>query len=328
MREPVYNVINDHDFKHGTYIIITDKLNLTEYDYGKLTYFLKQGNDVFIAASDFGSYVEKKLNIATDRQYADKNPTSIRFVNQHLDSAKTYTFSKHIGEEYFSEIDTDKAVILGKNSNNRIAYIKYNFGSGALYLHTNPLLFSNYSMLQTQGAEYVANALSYVKDDHNLIWDEFYTQGRDGEESLLRVFLRNSALQWSYYISFFSLIIFVVYEAKRRQRIIPVIDPLSNSTLDFVNVVGQVYYEQRNNSNIAQKQATYFLEHIRNKYYLKTSLLNEELVESLSQKTGIEPDFLKQIFNQVTIIRSGINISDNDLISFNKNVEQFYIQSR
>ena len=110
----------------------------------------------------------------------------------------------------------------------------------------------------------------------------------------MRVFFSHASLQWAYYISLFGMVIFVLYEMKRRQRIIPVIEPLKNSTVEFVNVVGQVYYEQRNNMNIAQKKILFFLEHLRTKYYLKTNPLDQEFIERLSQKTGIEATRLRR----------------------------------
>ena len=108
----------------------------------------------------------------------------------------------------------------------------------------------------------------------------------------------------------------------------PIIEPLANSSIDFARVVGQVYYEQRNNSNIAQKKAVYILEHIRTRYHLKTNLLNEDMALILSQKSGVDINFLHKLFNQINIVRSGARVSDNDLIAFNQNIEQFYKQSR
>jgi len=89
LREPVYNVLTEHGFKRATYIIVTNDLALTEYDYGKLTKFLRDGNDVFIAATHFGSYLEKELKIGTDEEYRKgKEITATQFVNPLLDSAK------------------------------------------------------------------------------------------------------------------------------------------------------------------------------------------------------------------------------------------------
>jgi hypothetical protein len=328
-REPVYNVLSDHGIKQGTYLIICNSLDLTEYDYGKLTAFINNGNDVFIAASDYGTYFGRKLKVETDEDYALKQKQdTIQFVNKQLDTSKLLIVSKELKESYFGAFDTTKAIVLAKNRSGKSTFIKYSFGKGSLYLNTNPHLFTNYNLLNPDGAAYAAKALSYLKNNKTVLWDEYYTMGREGETSLMRVFLRKPALKWAYCITLASLILYVLYQTKRRQNIIPVIEPLANSSTDFVKVVGQVYYEQRNNGNIAQKQATYFLEHIRTKYHLKTTLLNEEFTTSLSQKSGVEIPFLQKLFNQITIIRSGARISDRDLISFNQNIEQFYIQSR
>jgi len=99
-REPVYNVT---DGKHTgiTYIIICQYQQMSEYDYQKLTEFIKQGNDVFIAASDFGEHLGKSLNIETDYN-GDwlKKADSIHFVNKQL-GTQTYILDKEIRHDFF-----------------------------------------------------------------------------------------------------------------------------------------------------------------------------------------------------------------------------------
>jgi predicted nucleic acid-binding protein len=89
-----------------------------------------------------------------------------------------------------------------------------------------------------------------------------------------------------------------------------------------------VYYEQRNNGNIAQKKAAYFLEHIRSTYNIRTQVFDEEFITTLSQKSGAKPELVKDLANQITHVNITSQISDNELIDLNRNIEQFYIQSR
>ncbi len=124
------------------------------------------------------------------------------------------------------------------------------------------------------------------------------------------------------------MLIFILFEIKRRQRIIPVIEPLSNSTLDFVNVVGQVYYEKRDNSNIAHKKILYFFTHLRDTFQLKTTTLDTEFVERLAVKTGIEQKFAVELISYIRYISAQNNVNDRDLIELNKLIEKFYKQSR
>jgi hypothetical protein len=320
-REPVYNVLNDHDIKNGTYIIICDRVNLNEYDYNKLTKFIKDGNDVFIAASFFNGEFKKKLKIETE---SELKPGGIRFLNKSLDSNLHYIPEKGMGDTYFSKLDTVKAVILGGNDFGHSNFIKYQIGKGALYLNANPFLFSNYSLLNTHGAAYASIALSYPKKSSNLLWDEFYTQGREGDDNTMRLFLARTQLRWAFYIAFFGLIAFVLYEAKRRQRIIPVIEPLRNTTLEFVNVVGQVYYEKRNNANIAHKKILYLLEHLREQYQLKTNKLDDEFVEKLTSKLGIDRAFANELIGYIQYISNQQSVNDHELIELNKLIEKLY----
>jgi hypothetical protein len=328
-REPVYNVITDRNIQHSTYLIICSEIDLNEYDYSKLIQFIKKGNDVLIAAKSFGQVFTKELKVETETEsWYKKSYGYLKFSNKKLDTTQTYAIDKNLSDGYFERLDTSKAVVLGKNNNNHINFVKYNFDKGSLFLNVNPLMFTNYSLLKKDGATYAAIALSHLKNDTNLTWDEYYSAGRAGDESPMRVFLRNKALRSAYYIALFGLLIFVIYEIKRRQRIIPIIEPLSNTTVDFVNVVGQVYYEQRNNSNIAHKKASYFLEHLRTKYNLKTNVLNDAFVTALANKSGVDDALIRRLINQVTIARSNTRVSDQELINLNKNIEQFYLQSR
>ena len=115
---------------------------------------------------------------------------------------------------------------------------------------------------------------------------------------------------------------------KRRQRIIPIIEPLKNSTVEFANVVGQVYYEQRNNMNIAQKMIIFFYEHLRTKYYLKTNPLDNEFIERLSQKTGIELSFARELIGHIKYVLVQHQVGDHELIRLNQLIEQFYKKTR
>jgi hypothetical protein len=327
-REPLYNVINDHGIKHATYLIICNSINLNEYDYIKLRKFVNEGNDVFIAASYFGEELGKDLKIQTQVVFENKDALGIRFANPKMDTTQLYTAEKGMNIGFFSKLDTAKALVLGKNTKHKANFIKYTIGKGHIYLNANPLMFTNYSLLTNGGMDYAAKALSVVKNDSNLLWDQYYTLGRPEDETSMRVFLRNPALRWAFYLAFFSMAFFIVYEAKRRQRIIPVVEPLKNTTVDFVTVVGQVYYEKRDNFDIAHKKAIYFLSYIRDKYSLRTNNLDEEFIYMLTKKSGIPVSLAANLATALNFITTHEDISDHELIKLNQLIEQFYIQSR
>ncbi|MBS1531258.1 MAG: hypothetical protein JSU01_13210 [Bacteroidetes bacterium] len=181
--------------------------------------------------------------------------------------------------------------------------------------------------MNTDGADFAAKALSYMPVSSILYWDHFQNSDFLEDRSPMRVFFSYPSLQWAYYIALFGLVIFILYEMKRRQRIIPVIEPLKNTSVDFANVVGQVYYEQRNNANLAQKKILYFMEYLRTNYYLKTNTLDQDFMDRLAQKTGIERSFAEEIVMHMLYIK-GQRVSDAELIKLNQLIEQFYRKTR
>jgi len=321
-----YEVIATDKLNNSTYIIISSTVNFNEDDYGQLLKYVVKGNNVFIAAANFGPVMLKELKVHATSELLTNGQTYVNFVNKGLGDS-SYVFEHKITENYFNGFDTSKTVILGKNGYDHASYIKIHVGKGALYLNANPLLFTNYSLLQNKGADYAAKALSYLKIQNAVAWDEYYSQGREGGDSSMQVFLRHKPLRWAFYLVFFSLFIFVVYQSKRRQRVIPIIEPVTNTSVEFVSVVGQVYFEQHNNSNIAQKKASYFLDHIRTRYNLNTGIQDTAFMQALAKKSGVDIALINDIFYSLALIQHGEPVSNNELVSFNQKIEQFYTRS-
>ena len=328
-RQPVYNVIAEDSIANTSYIIICPGIQLSKTDYTQLKKYVEKGNDVFIAADYFSGPISKNLHVETKQIFKSFDSfAGVNFLSPYLKTRKGVQIDKDIATTFFSEIDTAHATILSQNSDGKANFVKYTFGKGNLYLCSNPKFFGNYSMLKKYAAEYAAKMLSFVKNTKNIALDEYYTQGDLGEESPMRLFLGNPSLQWAYYIALFSLLLFVLYDIKRRQRIIPVIEPLKNSSLEFVNVVGRVYYEKRNNANIAQKKVLYFLTWLRDEHQVKTNKLDEEFTEKIIGKLGISRNAANDLVNYISYISVQEQVTDNELIELNKLIQQIYNQAR
>jgi hypothetical protein len=322
----LYKAFHDSSITQGNYLIIAKACTINKYDFNELVKFIKPGNSVFISSLTLNGFITDTLKLSLSYEY--KKDNSNLLLNNKAFSQNKYKFRSDVSNQYFSEFDTAKATVLGTNTYGHNTFLRFTFGKGNLYICANPGVFSNYGLLYGDGAQYSANALSYLPATKTLYWDEFQNGDIPADDSPLRVFFNNPSLQWSYYLSLFSLVVFVLFEIKRRQRIIPVIEPLNNSTLDFVNVVGQVYYEKRNNANIANKKILYFLTHLRDEYQLKTNILDKEFAEKLSGKLGIESNFADHLISYIKYISVQDNVNDRELIELNQLIEKFYTQSR
>jgi hypothetical protein len=119
----------------------------------------------------------------------------------------------------------------------------------------------------------------------------------------------------------------VIFRGRRNQRIIPIIKPLSNTTLEFVETVGNLYFRQSNHKNIADKKITYFLDFLRIKYSLKTLHLNDELAKQLSEKSAIEVIELRKLFKLLNLVSVSTSIKKETLLELNNQIENFYTKT-
>jgi len=314
----------------GCYIVQSNRVKLDKYDFSELKKYMVRGNDVFISANHLGEFIEDSLHTKISYQYdkGSEDESELHFVNKALQPQEKYNFDKGIGMRYFSEFDTAQAVILGVNANGDANFIRYRYGYGHLYILAGPHFLTNYSLLKPEGARYASKVLSYLRPADEIIWDEYSSLNEGGNLSPLRVIVRHKELKWAYFTALFGLVFFVLYEMKRRQRIIPVIAPLQNSTTEFVKVVGQLYYQQRDNADIAGKKIVFFLEEIRAKYNLKTSVLDKEFEGLLAKKSGADVALISSLIKQINYLKKFRHTSDHDLILLNKNIELFYQQSK
>jgi hypothetical protein len=325
-KNPIYNTVKESRGSGVNYLIIASEVKADKLDYKQLIRFIEKGNHVFIAAFNIDHELVKglKLKISSDFGINNKNKTTINFKNPLLKADKDYDFDKGISQLYFSRIDTAKATVLGTNEGGKANFIQYNFGKGTLFILPNPQLFTNYSLLKPTGADYASKALSYLPKSKYLIWDEHFTRPSNVDTSPLRLIFKYDQLRWAYLLSLFGLFAFVLFEIKRRQRVIPVISRPTNTSVEFVKTVGRVYYQQRNNKDIAQKKVNYFLEYIRNKYRMRTAILDEEFKLHLSRVSGASVDTVNQLSITISKLQNLHLWSDDDLIALNKIIEQFY----
>jgi hypothetical protein len=116
----------------------------------------------------------------------------------------------------------------------------------------------------------------------------------------------------------------VLFNIKRRQRIINEIKPNVNTTMVFTETVGRLYFQKKDNKNIAEKTITYLYEHIRNKYFMNTSTVNQEFVETLSRKSGTDIAVTKKLFDTINEVQSQEQLADVELLLLNEQIENFY----
>ncbi|RAK65223.1 DUF4350 domain-containing protein [Hymenobacter edaphi] len=179
------------------------------------------------------------------------------------------------------------AVVLAADQRRRPVLVRLPVGRGQLLLCTAPALLSNYGLLHGRNVRFAEGALSYLPKGQ-VLWDEFYKQGRGGDESLLRVVLRSPALAWAWYGLLIGGVLFALLGARRRQRPVPTLRPLPNTSLQFARTVAGLYRQGRNHQPLAALRIRLFFDYLRTRFQEPVPAgIDGSYPHRLSLRTGV-----------------------------------------
>ncbi len=327
--------------KDINYIFVNDVVDFNEYEATRLLDFVQQGHHVFIASSSFSDTLLSLLALKQMSIYEGEAflyATSIKdslFHFNFCDNIKTidtgYAISKEFSSVsyYFDSIQGQKKM-LAADTLHHCVLTEIKYGKGHVILCTLPHAFTNYYILKPSNLDFILQTLTRMPLQ-TVWWDEHYKSGR-AKDTPLRYILDNSSLKWAYYLMLIGLMLFVLFMGKRRQRIIPRLDPMKNTSLEFAETIGQVYYEKGDHINLAQKKVNYFKEYLRAKYMLNLTQYpprnSTDFLVNLSNKTGRSVSELKTLFEYISYIENTLDINEKELIYLNTLIERFKSPSK
>ena len=324
---PIYNILKNEYYYYTNYIFINSYFSPDRLDTEYLLDYVAEGNNVFISALEIRGALADSLNFKTSLVFFSQDSMNINFTLTDLMTEKGYTYFLSDFDNYFGEYDSTMVQVLGKNENDQVNFIRIKYGDGNFFLNTVPMAFTNYYLLKSGNNEYVYKALSHLPYQETL-WDDYYKVGNKFNASALQYILSQQSLKWAYYIILVSAVLFIVFYGRRKQRIIPIIPPLTNTTLEFVGTVGNLYYQQKDYKNIAEKKTSYFLDYIRNKYFIKTSTFDSETIQKISEKSSVPEAKVKSLFREIEKISYSDKITEEELININYQIEKFYERTK
>lgn len=327
-REPILNTVeyvDDDETEKSAYILIEPNLNITKIERDALLRYANAGNYVFLAADNLGKLLNDTLKIKFSRRFNSVDSVKINFENPSLKTKTGFSYRPFTLDAYFSKLDSSSAVALGRNSDGDINFFSMPVGKGMIYVHANPLCFSNDFLLTGSNADYASAALSYLpKDIETVYWDEYYKVGPEGSSSPMRFILSNVWLRWSFRLGLLAILGVLFFESKRRQRIIPIVTPLKNSTLDFVRTVGNAYFNRRDHKNMALKKISHFTEFVRSKFYISTQPLDDNFITAFAAKSGRSEEEIHKLVGLINYVNDFPQIDETTLLALNRDIDSYY----
>jgi hypothetical protein len=329
------DALKEFEAKPSNYIMIAGELDMATKDAHALLAFARRGNSVFVAAEMFTGPFADSLNVENRNAFLSRteNLSAVATANNSLkfsedgapDPGKKYPLMDYIHYNFFEFIPD--AQILGVDENSNPVFIRFQIGEGQIFVHSVPLIFTNYYMVDPVAHDYISKALSYLPVQ-NVIWDDHYKPGHVDLQSSVAVLLESPSLRWAWILALGTLVLFVVFEGKRRQRIVPTLDSVTNTTLEFTQTVSRLYLGHADHKDIASKKIKFFLEYVRNRWMLNTLVIDEQFENRLAMKSGVTMQDVRDLCRDIRGIQSVKAIDATTLMLLNRKIESFYVNSQ
>jgi hypothetical protein len=327
------------------YIFIGKTLFLDKEDKEALLRFIHGGNDAFVASSSlpFDLLDQVFINECDRDLYLEEEiltASTLNFYHEALRTKKGYTYSyrgaqkltpynwQSITQDVFC--DSTKAIVpLGFQQTDRVNFFRISYGDGNLYVHTNPIVFSNYFLSKEDKVTYAEGVFSHLKGKA-IIWDEFsklqFEGNNESRSSPLSYILQHKSLKYAWWMMLACAVLYTFFAAKRKQRVIPVIAPKVNTSLEFVKMISALHFQNGNDTDIARKKMKYFFYFVRAKYGIHAQPFTELHMKRLAEKSKIELKDIQIIFNEFHQIERNMygTPTQDRLVTLYNAIDQFY----
>lgn len=316
-----YEYYSQH--KKNPHNIVVIENNLDKESWNKILTEVSNGSDAFLMVVHMPKEISDSIGYYdSEISFEEENVLKLTDKKYQNDFIKLDKFPSGRGFSFIKP----KVEVLGKTvekkNTDQANFIKVKFGKGHIYAHTEPLFLTNYYLLKPGNVKYAQDVFSYLPDRETL-W--FVSNKSSASRFFMRFVLSNPALKYAWWVFLGGFVLFIFFNAKRKQRIVPVTEPLRNTSLDFVKSIGNLYLQEGDFHDMMAKKAQYFLNKVRMDLLIDTQNLDEEFAKKLQLKTG---KTMEMINEAITLVKKAqdpyASVMKEDLTRINKLLDEIF----
>lgn len=351
-KKTFYQLEQEKDTMHNRGILaVAKELNLRDVDVEALLKMVERGNKVMLVSTSFGKELEDTIHFRCSyssfnqmalKKYATSllKKDSLLWIGDSIayPRRRFYFYPQFCSSffwkkgEGFSKVLAQKAIESNEYkyttdndslSSDSICYpavaIAFPWGKGEIILVSTPLLFTNYGVMDGQNASYLFRLLSQMKELPIIRTEGYTKETAEVQQSPFRYFLSQRPLRWALYLTMITILLFMIFTARRRQRAIPVVREPENKSLEFTELIGTLYYQKKNHADLVCKKFTYFAEELRREIQvdIEETTDDERTFHRIAQKTGMDEEKISRFIREIRpVIKGEYRISDVEMKYF------------
>ena len=305
----------------GSHNILVIEHEVDTESWNKILEEVSKGSNAMLIISEMPKEISDSIGYYDSMiSFRDENVLKLTDTKYQNDFIKLDKFPSGRGFTFIKPGSEVLGKTVEKNNDDQANFVKIKFGEGYFYVHCEPLFITNYYLLKPGNVKYAQDVFSYL-DDKETLW--FLESNSKSSQFLLRFILSNPALKYAWWVLLGGLALFIFFNAKRKQRIVPIVEPLKNNSVDFVKSIGNLYLQEGDFHDMMSKKAQYFLNKVRMDLLIDTQKLDEEFAKKLHLKTG-KP--MEMIDEAIGLIKKGqdpyAHVMKEDLVRMNKILDE------
>lgn len=332
----------------STYVFIGKHSFLNREEIDSVLSFVSKGHQALMISEGIpdtllkalcGEYPALKMNdmdestvgIRSMNQNSEYDTCDFRYVNKRQDNATLtdwHYFEEGSDWPFYYGTGIKPYLKLG-TINGRLNYARFKVGKGYFSLHTSPMLFTNFALQTDTGFLVASEALSEI-NCQSLIYDigsREYKQDAESfqrsSDSPLSYILKQTAFRWAWYVLLGTLAAFFIFRAKRKQRIIPVLEQKRNTTVSFIETLSGLFYNTANHRQMANSKMQLFKFFIRTTLGIPTHDMDEKTMQLISLKSQVPEAQVLAIFSYYNKLNE-TQIAPEQLMELHRRISQFY----
>lgn len=203
------------------------------------------------------------------------------------------------------------ARLSGKHNKGKIPVaVTCKAGQGEVVIVSTPLLFTNYGVLDGHTHGYILRLMSRIADapvTRTLAYMPLPEGVADGEQSPLRFFLSRPPLRTATYLALLFVVLFMVFGARRRQRVIPIIAPPRNHSLEFTQLIGTLHFHKRNHSDLVKRKFALFCDDLRRLLMVDVTdrTADDSNFDTIARHTGLPREEVETMLTDIRRVADG-----------------------
>jgi len=347
--------------KQSNYVFVGEGMFLDSASTAHLLEFVAMGNTALLSSktipfdlifhlyyeecadaewSDYAKHTGTELRASLSAPWFG-SPVPLHYARQNVPDEYAWSY---IESEFFC--DSLPQHPLGLLNDSLVNFAAFPYGEGRFLLHTTPIAFSNYQLLRDSSRRYAEGVLAHLPEG-DIYWDAYSRvpegvarrrNNSDGRglptEHPLAYILQQPPLAWAWYLVMALALAYIVFRAKRRQRIIPVLGKNENSSYEFISTIANLHFREKNYRYLCVQTMRLFLAHVRERYGLVTQLdpdtlkprFDAQFEHRLAQLSGVPLRQVHDIFTQYTATVQ-YEPTEDMMVRLHSAVEVFWKQS-